>query len=94
MIKLKKVRKVTYTVNIPIQFTFCATNNLDIEEFHDLVVKEARKRLESGHIESGYFDILENDWCIRENKPHFSKEELLDQQRTDQILFPNLRGLR
>ena len=94
MIKLKKVRKVTYTVNIPIQFTFCATNDIDIEEFHDLVVKEARKRLESGHTESGYFDILENDWCIRENKPHFSKEELLEQQRTYSVLSASLRGLR
>jgi hypothetical protein len=70
MIKNEK-RRATYTVNVPIQFTFAADNDLDCEELFKVATQELFKRLENG-----YFDVLTEKLEVPNKITHYTREEI------------------
>ena len=69
-------RKATYTVEVPIKFTFCASNSLDCYELHDAAKKELVRRLANG-----YFDVLGERAEVVDKVTHYTREEKLEQER-------------
>ena len=84
-------RKVTYTVTLPIRFSFLADNDLTLDEFYEVVKSELNKRLEDG-----YFDILPEEYCVVNKVAHYTREEKLAQNRVWNEILSNMlnRGLR
>ena len=66
----KRERKATYTVEIPIKFTFCGNNSLSGEDLLKEAIIECYKRLESG-----YFDVLEDKVEVVDKKTHYTLAE-------------------
>lgn len=88
---MEKRRKATYTVRVPMQFSFLADSDLTIEELAAVVSLELNKRLADG-----YFDVLPSDFEITEKVKHYTREEKLAQKKLWDEIFANMlnRGLR
>ena len=71
-----KERKATYTVEVPIKFTFCASNSLDCYELHEAAKKELVRRLVNG-----YFDVLSERAEVVDKVTHYTLEEKIQQER-------------
>ena len=63
-------RQATYTVEVPIRFTYSADNDLDCEELHKSAIKELEQRLVNG-----YFDILLKRLDVVDKVTHYTREE-------------------
>ena len=82
-------RKATYTMKVPIVFTFCADYGIEEEELYEIATKEAHRRL----YENGYFDLLEKELdCIKE-EVHKTREERLAERRAERLEFDILIGI-
>lgn len=92
----EKKRQATYTINVPMQITFCADNDIDGEEFLKIAEKEVYKRTTDGHIECGYFDVLFEQMRIVKKETHRTREEIAEEKRAWDKFFSDLRirGLR
>lgn len=73
---MKKERLATYTMEVPLRFTFVAGNNLTISEFYAMAEKELLKRLDNG-----YFDIVEEEMSVVKRIVHYTREELEEEER-------------
>ena len=69
-------RKATFTVKVPIQITFVADDKLDCEELFKFAEKEIEKRLESG-----YFDVLNQQIEVVDKITHYSRDEIRQRNR-------------
>lgn len=67
----KETRKATYTMSVPLQFTFCGENNWDCNEIFENAKKELYKRLANG-----YFDVLVEKLDVEKKLTHRTKEEI------------------
>ena len=81
----REKRLATFTVKVPIQFTFAGDNNLDCEELIEAATKELYRRLSNG-----YFDIVEKDLEITNKITHYTREEI---KARDEMWDRILRGL-
>ena len=77
-----KERLATYTVEVPIRFTFASSSNLDCKELHDACKKELKRRLENG-----YFDVLENKVEVVDKDIHYTREEKIEREKYWQMIF-------
>ena len=82
-------RQATYIINVPMQITFAADNDLTVEEFELKAKAEIQKRLCSG-----YFDVLTDDVKIVKKLTHRTKEEIRAEQIAWDNFFRSIRGLR
>ena len=73
---MKKERLATYTVEVPLKFTFATNSDLGFNELYALALKELYKRLDNG-----YFDLVEKKLDIVNKVIHYTKEELAEQER-------------
>ncbi len=89
--KSEKKRQATYTINVPMQITLCADNDLDGEEFLKVAEKEVYQRLANG-----YFDVKTNEIEIVHKLTHRTREEIAEEKRAWDKFFSDLRirGLR
>ena len=80
----KKKRMATFTVKVPIQFTFAGDNELDCEdeEFFKVATTELYKRLHNG-----YFDVLENELERTKKVTHYTREEIRERNRQWDEIF-------
>ena len=69
-------RRATYTVEVPIKFTYSADNDLDREELLASAEKELQNRLING-----YFDVLTKRLNIVDKVTHFTREEKRAQEK-------------
>lgn len=69
-------RLATYTVEVPLKFTFAGDNLLDRDELISEALKELDKRLNNG-----YFDILEKKLSITDKVTHYTREEIRERNR-------------
>lgn len=75
-------RRATYTVEVPIRFTYSADNDLTCMELIENAQQELNRRLENG-----YFDVLTEKLNVVDKKTHYTREELQAQkERWDEIL--------
>lgn len=79
---MEKKRQATYTIEIPIRFTVAGDNDMDCKELFDWAVKQAYERLQSG-----YFDVMENDVEIINKITHYTRKELLEREKAWQKFF-------
>ena len=77
-----KKRNITYTIQVPIQITMVAENTLTPEELEERVDKEVCKRLLDGR-----FDVFTSDFTIKHQRPHFTAEEIKEQDRLWEEIF-------
>ena len=73
---MEKKRLATYTVQVPLQFTFAGDNLLDCDE----LIEEAKKELEK-RLVNGYFDVLDKDISITNKITHYTREEIRERNR-------------
>ena len=73
---MEKKRLATYTVQVPLQFTFASDNLLDCDE----LIEEAKKELEK-RLVNGYFDVLDKDISITNKITHYTREEIRERNR-------------
>ena len=73
---MEKKRLATYTVQVPLQFTFAGDNELDRDE----LIEEAKKELEK-RLVNGYFDVLDKDISITNKITHYTREEIRERNR-------------
>ena len=78
----KKKRMATFTVKVPIQFTFAGDNDLDREEVIEVATAELYKRLNNG-----YFDVLENELEVPKKVTHYTREEIRERNRQWDEIF-------
>jgi hypothetical protein len=69
-------RRATYTVEVPIRFTYSADSDLDREQLLASAEKELEQRLING-----YFDVLEKKLEIVDKVTHYTREEKLAQEK-------------
>ena len=67
---MNKKRLATFTVEVPLKFTFAADNDLQCQELHEAAVKELNKRLKSG-----FFDVLDERLEVVDKITHYTLEE-------------------
>lgn len=91
---MEKKRQATYTVQVPIQFTFVYDNDIDLDELYKRITVEAYKRLTDGNPQSGYFDVLEKDIEIVNTCVHKTREEIEQEDRAWRLFWAEARGLR
>lgn len=85
--KTNQERKATYTVEVPIKFTFAGNNDLSGDDLFKVAIKECYKRLESG-----YFDVLENELHIRNKLTHYTREEIRERNRQwEEFIFGGVK---
>lgn len=72
----KETRMATYTMRVPLQFTFCGDNDWDCNEIFENAKKELYKRLANG-----YFDVLVEKLDVDKKMTHYTREELEEQDR-------------
>ena len=77
MKQIKSVRRATYVIKVPIQFTFVADNDIDLDTLYRVANKELERRLENG-----YFDVLHEDIDVVSRRTHYSREELEAQRKS------------
>ena len=73
---MEKKRLATYTVQVPLQFTFAGDNLLDCDELIAVAKQELEKRLVNG-----YFDVLDKDISITNKITHYTREEIRERNR-------------
>ncbi len=73
---MEKKRLATYTVQVPLQFTFAGDNELDRDELIAVAKKELEKRLVNG-----YFDVLDKKISITNKITHYTLAEKREQNR-------------
>ena len=78
----KKKRMATFTVKVPIQFTFAGDNELDCEDLIKVATTELYKRLHNG-----YFDVLEKELEIPKKVTHYTREEIRERNRQWDEIF-------
>ena len=71
-----KKRLATYTVQVPLQFTFAGDNLLDCDELIEEAKNELKKRLVNG-----YFDVLDKHISITNKITHYTREEIRERNR-------------
>lgn len=69
-------RRATYTVEVPIRFTYLADNDMSLEELHISAEKELEQRLING-----YFDVLNKKLEIVDKVTHYTREEKQEQDK-------------
>ena len=75
-------RRATYTVEVPIRFTYSADNDLSGLELHKSAQDELKNRLVNG-----YFDVITKDLEVVDKVTHYTREEIREQNRMwDEIL--------
>ena len=75
-------RRATYTVEVPIRFTYSADSDLDREQLLISAEKELEQRLING-----YFDVLDKKLQVVDKVTHFTREEIREQKKMwDEIL--------
>lgn len=67
----KGKRKATYTMSVPICFTFCGNDDWDCNDIFENAKKELFKRLENG-----YFDVFPEKLNVEKKLTHRTKEEI------------------
>ena len=82
-------RRATYTINVPIQITFAADNDLTAEELFEQSKGEVLRRLSNG-----YFDVLLEKVELIEKVKHRTREEIAEENKAWNDFFSSLRGLR
>ena len=78
----KKKRLATFTVKVPLQFTFAGDNELDCDDLIKTAKAELYKRLDNG-----YFDIVESELEIPKKVTHYTREELRERNRKWDEIF-------
>ena len=85
--KLEVERKATYTVEVPIRFTFADKNMLSGDDLFKAAIAECHKRLESG-----YFDVLTQELHVRNKVTHYTREEIRERNRQwDEFVFGGVK---
>lgn len=75
-------RRATYTVEVPIRFTFSDSNDLDRDKLINQAQEELNRRLENG-----YFDVLTKKLDVVNKVTHYTREEIQAQnKRWEEIL--------
>lgn len=78
-------RKATYTVEIPIRFTYTANNEMGDKEFLESVEKEVYKRLENG-----YFDVFIDKAEVVSKLTHRTREEIIAEKKKWDEFFESI----
>ena len=77
-------RQATYTVSIPLQFTFVSDDEIRTTDFLRVAQEELLKRLENG-----YFDVKITKLIVEDKETHYTREEKIAKQNSIERL---LRG--